>query len=366
MKHIFYAALFCSFSAHAMDEQSEPAHQRLMRCGAFSHGLWEKSFSHYNLSFSADTNLLAGLRTHYENGTRVRIWDSTSDSGEARASLTLEHCTQAMLLSRNGESLFLGQGREVKVWDVETQQEKTKATISICNDGYVCFAENPTEPTLAVGTGCGCSAPDNLSFVDLRSGKETKKVQMPSCIVSLAYSQKGDKLGFLSENLIPANQQIPCIIVEAVNPQALIKAYSEEKVFHGRPVIGLALAFDADDELHYGYAYEVEGTIFSKNLDTGAITRSENPAQTLAFAFNPKSRRFSTCDSTWINMFRPEELSQAAREIVQRTKKVFGSLAQEKEGIKALEKWERQWVSDHVRDLAKWAANLTFDNLNLK
>jgi hypothetical protein len=369
MKHIFYAVLFCSFNAWAMEEQPEPAHQMLMQCGEFPHTFKEGRFSHYSLSLSSKSNLLAGLRTNSDDGTEVKVWDS--NLGTERASLSMPNTTEAMLLSRDDSSLFLGRGKVVEIWDVETQQQKAKANISICNDGYLCFAEHPGEPTLAVGSGCGCNEPNNLSFVDLRSGQETKVVQMPRCLISLAYCPKGEKLAFIWQALIPTNQVSPCMIVEAANPHAVLKSY-ERKVFpEARESdiiegVGFAFDFDADDALHYGYGNRNDGTIFSKNLDSGAITRSKGSGPMVGFTFSPNKKQFITCKNSAIAMWRPEEISQAALSIVQRAKKALDTLAQEKEGIEALEKWERQWVSDHVRDLAKWAANLTLSDPDLK
>jgi WD40 repeat protein len=371
MKHIFYAALFCSFSAHAMNEQPEPAHQMLMQCGEFPKTFKERRFSNYSLSLSSKSNLLAGLRTNSDDGTEVKIWDSSL--GTERASLSMQDTTQAMLLSRDDNSLFLGRGKVVEIWDVETQLQKVKANISICNDGNLCFAEHPSEPTLAVGSGCGCNEPNNLSFVDLRSGQETKVVAMPRCLVSLAYCPNGEKLAFLWEGLIPSHRvSPPCIIVESANPHAVLKSYEGNMFSFSEArdsdaiIEGFCLAFDAEDKLHYGYGNRHDGTIFSKNLDTGAITRSKGTSQIVGFTFNPTKKQFITCKNNAIAMWRPEEISHAALSIVQRAKKALDTLAQEKEGIEALEKWERQWVSDHVRDLAKWAANLTFNDPDLK
>jgi len=375
MKHIFYATLFCSFSASAMEwkKLEEPAHQRLQVRTNIRHNFGD-CMSRYGLSHSPQ--YLAGYG-RLENRTKVTLWplDLIEAAGtfayDERVSsffIDGQEGINTMLLSRNSESLFLGQGREVKIWDVHAQKEKMRITIPLGELAYS-ITEHPTEQTLAViGTNCHTFAPDDISFIDIRSGKATNYASLSNRVVALSYSQTGNVLALA--NYAPGNYRNPITVnmIEATTLRSLKQVSPQKRAPLTNPITRIALAFDENNAIHYGSvessflhdspASYNNGIIISENIDTGAISRSDNQLNTVSFGFvfEPNSRQFSSISKDLVTLWKSLPLSHTALSILARAKKdFFGTLAESKKEIEDLYSPEREWVKSHLRNLASCA-----------
>ncbi len=371
MKHIFYAMLFCAFSACAMEKRlEEPAHQALQMHTSFAHNFGD-CMSHYGLSHSPQ--YLAGYGTR-DNRTKVTLWplDLIEAAGtfayDQRVSsffIEGQEAVNTMLLSRDGESLFLGQGREVKIWDMHAQKEKMRITIPVDELAYR-IAEHPTEQTLAViGTICHSFAPDDISFVDIKSGKTTNYAHLGNRVAALAYSQTGNVLALA--NYVHGNQ-ISVNMFEAKTLKSLKQVSPQKRVRLTNSLTRIALAFDENNAIHCGsvessfhhepHTSYINGTIISENIDTGAISRSNNQLNTVScgFVFEPNSRQFSSISKDTVTIWKSLPLSHTALSILARAKKdFFGTLAESKKEIEELWSPEREWVKSYLRNLASCA-----------
>ncbi len=303
MKYIFYAILFCSFSAYAMDEQ-EPQHARIAAVKQFAHGLHVERMSSndHRLALSPDGELLAGALISWGGDTHVKIWNSTKTNPDNKEMLSIKtkQIWDGPLPSKKERSLFWtveGDLRDTKktdkliIFDIGSEFQREVA-ITTCNKGPFSYngrrrflAEHPTQRTLAIAAGCQECEKHGISLIDLRANKESNKFSLhtPRPIEAIAYNADGSYLACLSEN--------KCLVYHNYDLRGPIKTYNVPDTLWQRETADQAIAFDEYNALHWAYARH-DGQIVSHNLDTQQISLSELPGETKAFAFNPSTRQF--------------------------------------------------------------------------
>jgi WD40 repeat protein len=359
MKHIFYAMLLCSFSAHAMEEQVEEHHSRIARRTEFAHGLHVERMSSndHRLALSPDGELLAGALISWGGDTHVKIWNSTKTNPDNKEMLSIKtkQIWDGPLPSKNKRCLFwTREGADLQgpnkliIFDIATKYEQ-EVPITTCNKGPFSYngrrrflAEQPTEKMLVMAASCQKCENHGISFIDLRAKKESSRLslQTPGTIQLLAYNANGSYLACLSEN--------KCLVYQNYDLRGPIKTYDLPDTLWQRETADQAIAFDEYNALHWAYARH-DGQIVSHNLDTQQISLSESSGETKAFAFNPSTRQFCTSGEGVIRTWQAERVSSAALALMQKAKRNF--FAQEPIGEPAwsmLPQEERDWIKRHL------------------